>query len=87
VGGLVPADKGVCVNQLELPVICELGLFCPICGKWSEVVHTLKGPGTVVRKRKCANGHTFATEERVTSLDVFRLADTLRLRRRRINKA
>ena len=38
---------------------------CPICGVWSTVSDTRNKKGFVLRRRECANGHIFTTEEHV----------------------
>ena len=38
---------------------------CPQCGVWSSVVTTINKQSHVQRRRECANGHKFSTEERV----------------------
>jgi len=39
---------------------------CPICEAWTTVENTKSTKDLVVRRRKCANEHTFSTEERVS---------------------
>ena len=36
---------------------------CPICNTWTTVEHTKNTGDCVERRRKCANMHTFTTEE------------------------
>jgi len=38
---------------------------CPICIAWTTVEQTKNLGGFVERRRRCANNHTFTTEERV----------------------
>ena len=38
---------------------------CPTCNSWTTVEQTKSAGGFVERRRKCANNHTFTTEERV----------------------
>ena len=38
---------------------------CPTCNAWTSVDHTKNTGGVVERRRRCANNHTFTTEERV----------------------
>ena len=38
---------------------------CPTCNTWTTVEQTKSLGGFVERRRKCANNHTFTTEERV----------------------
>ena len=38
---------------------------CPICNVWSTVNETRTKEDRVMRRRECANGHKFKTEERV----------------------
>ena len=38
---------------------------CPICIAWTTVEQTKNLGGFVERRRRCANDHTFTTEERV----------------------
>ena len=38
---------------------------CPTCNAWTTVEQTKNLGGFVERRRKCANNHTFSTEERV----------------------
>ena len=38
---------------------------CPVCNVWTNVLDTRNKKGVTVRRRKCANEHTFITEERV----------------------
>ena len=38
---------------------------CPICIAWTTVEQTKSLGVFVERRRKCANNHTFTTEERV----------------------
>jgi transcriptional regulator NrdR family protein len=40
-------------------------LKCPTCTAWTSVDHTKNTGGVVERRRRCANNHTFTTEERV----------------------
>jgi len=40
-------------------------LKCPICIAWTTVEQTKNLGGFVERRRRCANNHTFTTEERV----------------------
>ena len=37
---------------------------CPTCNAWTSVDHTKNASGVVERRRRCANNHTFTTEER-----------------------
>lgn len=38
---------------------------CPTCNEWTTVEQTKNLGGFVERRRRCANDHTFTTEERV----------------------
>ena len=38
---------------------------CPTCNAWTTVEQTKNAGGFVERRRKCANNHTFTTEERI----------------------
>ena len=38
---------------------------CPTCNAWTTVEQTKNAGGFVERRRKCANNHTFSTEERL----------------------
>ena len=38
---------------------------CPICNAWTTVNETRSKKIYVTRRRECANGHKFTTEERV----------------------
>ena len=38
---------------------------CPTCNAWTTVEQTKNAGGFVERRRRCANNHTFTTEERV----------------------
>ncbi len=38
---------------------------CPICNAWTTVEQTKNLGDFVERRRRCANNHTFTTEERV----------------------
>ena len=38
---------------------------CPICNAWTSVNETRNKKTYITRRRECANGHTFNTEERV----------------------
>ena len=38
---------------------------CPTCAAWTTVEQTKNAGGFVERRRRCANNHTFTTEERV----------------------
>ena len=40
---------------------------CPICNAWTTVNETRSKKEYVTRRRECANGHKFTTEERVNS--------------------
>lgn len=40
---------------------------CPECGVWTRVLETRQG---VLRRRECANGHRFNTEEKITDVGV-----------------
>ena len=37
---------------------------CPTCNAWTTVEQTKNAGGFVERRRRCANNHTFTTEER-----------------------
>ena len=39
--------------------------MCPTCNAWTTVEQTKNLGGFVERRRRCANDHTFTTEERV----------------------
>ena len=36
---------------------------CPECGAWSVILETRSSPVRYRRRRECANGHKFTTEE------------------------
>ena len=38
--------------------------MCPTCNSWTTVEQTKSMGGFVERRRRCANNHTFTTEER-----------------------
>jgi transcriptional regulator NrdR family protein len=40
---------------------------CPICNAWTTVNDTRNKEDYTTRRRECANGHTFTTEERVNA--------------------
>jgi len=42
---------------------------CPECGAWSSVKETRSGQAKKMyrRRRECANGHKFTTEERIVT--------------------
>ena len=40
---------------------------CPICNAWTTVNDTRNKEDFTQRRRECANGHMFTTEERVNS--------------------
>jgi len=37
---------------------------CPTCNVWTSVIDTRNKKGYTLRRRECANGHKFITEER-----------------------
>ena len=37
---------------------------CPVCNTWTTVSETRNRGAFVLRRRECANGHKFKTEER-----------------------
>ena len=39
---------------------------CPICNVWTSINDTRSKGAFVQRRRECANGHKFNTEEHVT---------------------
>jgi len=41
--------------------------MCPTCNSWTTVEQTKSLVVFVERRRRCANNHTFTTEERVVS--------------------
>lgn len=48
------------------------GLTCPKCGSCRlSVTQTVQGHNSVIRRRKCAQGHSFITEEVVSSSDKY----------------
>ena len=47
---------------------------CPECGAWSDVKETRNRTEYMYRRRSCANGHCFTTEERVRPERVPKLA-------------
>ena len=53
---------------------------CPFCGAWSDVLETRDGR----RRRQCANGHRFTTEEAVTSYTARRVRDRNRQAAKRV---
>jgi transcriptional regulator NrdR family protein len=40
---------------------------CPECGAWSVILETRSSTARYRRRRECANGHKFTTEEIVVS--------------------
>jgi transcriptional regulator NrdR family protein len=40
---------------------------CPDCGAWSVILETRSSPVRYRRRRECANGHPFTTEEVVVT--------------------
>lgn len=40
-------------------------MMCPTCNTWTTVDQTKNTGSFVERRRRCANNHTFTTEERV----------------------
>jgi transcriptional regulator NrdR family protein len=52
----------------------KVGLACPECGVWTEVVETKKIRNTNIlkRRRECANGHRFTTHEQVAYVNAPR---------------
>jgi transcriptional regulator NrdR family protein len=45
----------------------KVGISCPECGAWTDVLEAKKIRNTniVRRRRECANGHRFTTHEQV----------------------
>jgi hypothetical protein len=46
---------------------------CPQCGTWTDVKETRNRTEYMYRRRECANGHFFTTEERVRPERVLKL--------------
>ena len=51
-----------------------VGMKCPECGAWTEVLESRrpKTDNYIYRRRECGNGHRFTTHEQVAYIDAPR---------------
>lgn len=79
---MLPHKNGKLAAQFEFDFS---GLQCPECGSTRlSTTQTLMGVGAVLRRRKCANGHTFVTREVVSTREEYNSADRKRINDRRL---